>query len=36
VESALGLGLTVKLTEPKSIARSEGKAKKVIDKRIKI
>jgi phenylacetate-CoA ligase len=33
MESALGVSLTVKLTEPKSIARSEGKAVRVIDKR---
>ena len=34
MESALGISLTVKLSEPKTIARSEGKAKRVIDKRI--
>ena len=33
IESALGLTATVKLVEPKSIERSEGKAKRVIDKR---
>jgi phenylacetate-CoA ligase len=33
LESALGLGLTVKLVEPKTIERSEGKAKRVLDKR---
>ena len=33
MESALGISLTVKLVEPKSIARSEGKAKRVIDNR---
>ena len=34
LESALGISLTVKLVEPKTIARSEGKAKRVIDRRI--
>jgi phenylacetate-CoA ligase len=29
----LSIGVTVKLVEPKTIARSEGKAKRVIDKR---
>jgi phenylacetate-CoA ligase len=33
LESALGLGIDVKLVEPKTIERSEGKAKRVIDKR---
>lgn len=33
VESTLGIGAKVTLVEPKSIARSEGKAKRVIDKR---
>jgi phenylacetate-CoA ligase len=33
IESALGIGATVKLVEPKTIERSEGKAKRVIDKR---
>jgi len=33
MESALGIGLTVKIVEPKTIARSEGKAVRVIDKR---
>jgi phenylacetate-CoA ligase len=33
VESATGLSVNVKLVEPKSIERSEGKAKRVIDKR---
>jgi phenylacetate-CoA ligase len=33
IESALGLSATVKLVEPKTIERSEGKAKRVIDKR---
>lgn len=33
LQSALGLGVKVKLVEPKTIARSEGKAKRVIDNR---
>lgn len=33
IESTLGLGINVKLVEPKTIERSEGKAKRVIDKR---
>ena len=33
VENTLGLSAKVKLVEPKSIERSEGKAKRVIDKR---
>lgn len=33
LESRLGISITVKLVEPKSIERSEGKAKRVIDKR---
>lgn len=33
LESALGIGVRVRLVEPKSIERSEGKAKRVIDKR---
>lgn len=33
LESATGLGVNVKLVEPKTIERSEGKAKRVIDKR---
>ncbi|MCK9265517.1 phenylacetate--CoA ligase [bacterium] len=33
IESALGISVKVKLVEPKSIQRSEGKAKRVIDKR---
>ncbi len=33
LESALGISLTVKLVEHKTIARSEGKAVRVIDKR---
>jgi phenylacetate-CoA ligase len=34
LQSALGLAVKVKLVEPKTIQRSEGKAKRVIDKRI--
>lgn len=34
LQSALGLSVKVKLVEPKTIQRSEGKAKRVIDKRI--
>lgn len=33
LESALGVSVRVRLVEPKSIERSEGKAKRVIDKR---
>ncbi|HSQ04520.1 MAG TPA: phenylacetate--CoA ligase [Burkholderiales bacterium] len=33
LESALGLSLEVKLVEPRTIGRSEGKAKRVLDKR---
>ncbi len=33
LESTLGIGATIKLVEPRSLARSEGKAKRVIDKR---
>lgn len=33
IKSALGLGATVKLVEPKTLERSMGKAKRVIDKR---
>ncbi|MEW5814582.1 MAG: phenylacetate--CoA ligase [Spirochaetota bacterium] len=33
LKSELGIGARVKLVEPKSIQRSEGKAKRVIDKR---
>ena len=33
LESALGIGIKVNLVEPKTIERSEGKAKRVIDKR---
>ena len=34
IESILGISVDVKLVEPKTIERSEGKAKRVIDKRI--
>ena len=33
IESALAVSIAVKLVEPKSIARSEGKAKRVVDLR---
>jgi phenylacetate-CoA ligase len=33
LESLLGLSVTVKLVEPKSIERSQGKARRVLDKR---
>lgn len=33
LESGLGISVNVKLVEPKSIERSEGKAKRVVDKR---
>jgi phenylacetate-CoA ligase len=33
LESAIGLGIDVKLVEPRTIERSEGKAKRVFDKR---
>ncbi|MCL2097091.1 MAG: phenylacetate--CoA ligase [Oscillospiraceae bacterium] len=33
VESVLGISAKIKLVEPKSIARSEGKAKRIIDNR---
>lgn len=33
IESTLGIGLDLKLVEPKTLARSEGKAKRVLDKR---
>jgi len=33
IESTLGISVRVKLVEPKSIARSEGKAKRVVDRR---
>jgi phenylacetate-CoA ligase len=34
LEGTLGINAKVKLVEPKTIARSEGKAKRVIDKRV--
>lgn len=34
IESTLGISAKVKLVEPKTIARSEGKAKRIIDKRV--
>lgn len=34
IQSTLGINISVKLVEPKTIARSDGKAKRVIDKRI--
>ncbi len=34
IESSLGISAKVKLVEPKTIQRSEGKAKRVIDKRV--
>jgi phenylacetate-CoA ligase len=33
INSALGISAKIRLVEPKSIARSEGKAKRVIDNR---
>lgn len=33
IEIVLGIAVNVKLVEPKSIARSEGKAKRIVDKR---
>lgn len=33
IQSSLGIGVSVKLVEPKTIQRSEGKAKRVIDQR---
>lgn len=33
LESALGISVKVRLVEPKSIERSEGKSKRVIDRR---
>ncbi len=33
IESTIGISARIKLVEPKSIARSEGKAKRIIDKR---
>lgn len=34
IESTLGISVIVRLVEPKTIARSEGKAKRVIDRRV--
>lgn len=34
IESTLGISAKIKLVEPKTIQRSEGKAKRVIDKRV--
>jgi phenylacetate-CoA ligase len=34
IESALGISVKVKLAEPRSLQRSEGKARRVIDKRV--
>ncbi len=34
IQSRLGLSARVKLVEPKTIERSEGKARRVIDKRV--
>lgn len=36
LQSALGLSVKVKLVEPKTIERSQGKAKRVIDKRMNL
>jgi len=33
LESVLGLSVKIRLVEPKSITRSEGKAKRVVDRR---
>jgi phenylacetate-CoA ligase len=33
IESLLGVTVKVKLVEPKAIARSEGKAQRIIDRR---
>ena len=33
LESTLGIGVKVKLVEPKSISRTEGKATRVVDRR---
>jgi len=33
IESVLGVGVKVRLVEPKTIERSEGKAKRIVDKR---
>ncbi len=34
IESVLGVNISIKLVEPKSIERSQGKAKRVLDKRV--
>ncbi|MBC8059480.1 MAG: phenylacetate--CoA ligase [Clostridiaceae bacterium] len=34
IESVLGIGVKLKLVEPKTIERSEGKAKRIIDRRV--
>ncbi len=34
IESVLGIGAKVRLVEPKTIERSEGKARRVVDKRV--
>ncbi|MBP6124782.1 MAG: hypothetical protein KA469_02675, partial [Phycisphaerae bacterium] len=34
IEGVLSIGVTVKLVEPKTIQRSEGKASRVVDKRV--
>jgi len=34
IESVLGIGIKLKLVEPKTIERSEGKAKRIIDRRV--
>lgn len=34
IESTLGIGVKLKLVEPKTIERSEGKAKRLIDRRV--
>ena len=36
IQSVLGIAAKVKLVEPKSIERFEGKAKRVIDKRTQV
>jgi phenylacetate-CoA ligase len=33
IENVLSIGVKVTLVEPKTIARSEGKAKRIVDKR---
>jgi phenylacetate-CoA ligase len=33
IQTVIGVGIKVKLVEPKTLARSEGKAKRIIDKR---